>query len=194
MRTIQELGKHPSVNAYRQHGFIVGGENETQIFGICPFCANVEHKHNFTFYVNLTQNLSAQRYTPGVGFGIVYGMNLTYRLQAYRPPVVNATLNKSLLNIFDYDVINISANATGDDRPEHSGMEHSPVGLSFGQIIVNTSGYYDFGYVNIVPHSTEEETCYLQFLDWTSTELPNGTNLSSYWTNLTIAGPYRREE
>src|SRR3989344_3846490 len=44
-------------------------------------------------------------------------------------PVVNATLNKSLSSIFEGDVINITANAT--DNLE----------LSFGQIIVNDTGF-----------------------------------------------------
>jgi hypothetical protein len=62
------------------------------------------------------------------------GSNFTIRIDA-TPPIVNATLNKSLSNITVNDIINITANATDIN------------GLSFGQIIVNDTGikrYFNF--------------------------------------------------
>jgi len=49
-RTTLELSKNPSCKAYVQHGFIPKDENNSQIFGICPFCGREDNP----FYVNKT--------------------------------------------------------------------------------------------------------------------------------------------
>jgi len=54
-------------------------------------------------------------------------------------PIVNTTLNKSLTNILQNDVINITANIT----------DESTGGLSFCQIIINQSGSDNIEIINI---------------------------------------------
>lgn len=49
---VSELFKHIAVKAYIQHGFIPIGDNETQIYGSCPFCGTKKHKNSSIFYVN----------------------------------------------------------------------------------------------------------------------------------------------
>lgn len=54
-RLDKSLVKAPEeIRAFCQHGFkyIPGNETGKQIFGKCPFCGHLEHKHEFTFYVN----------------------------------------------------------------------------------------------------------------------------------------------
>ncbi|MBI2651504.1 hypothetical protein HYX01_03465, partial [Candidatus Woesearchaeota archaeon] len=69
-------------------------------------------------------------------FDGIYGENsVNLTVADFTPPIVNATLNKSLSNITINDIINLTANATDE------------TGLSFGQIIVNDTGekrYFNF--------------------------------------------------
>src|SRR3989338_4270527 len=65
------------------------------------------------------------------------GAIISFQMVDLTPPVVNATLNKSLTTIYYGDVINITANIT------------DKVGLSFCQIIINQSGPTALHIINI---------------------------------------------
>ena len=94
----------------------------------------IDNKPNGTSSFNVTFNGSDGTYRLNVTLfdGTVYSANASYinfTLDTVAP-VVNATLNESKTNIGLGDVINLTANAT-DERS----------GLSFGQIIVNDTGF-----------------------------------------------------
>src|SRR3989344_3356525 len=63
-------------------------------------------------------------------------------------PVVNTSLNKSLTNIFQNDIINFSANVTDS------------AGLSFCQIIINQSGPSALEYINVSLNGATSAQCY----------------------------------
>jgi hypothetical protein len=85
--------------------------------------------------LNTTFNASDGTYILNVSLwdgiaGSTFSANATVNFTIdTTPPVINTTLNRSYSDIGGLDVVNITANAT------------DPIGLSFGQILVNISGF-----------------------------------------------------